>query len=393
MEVVKVNSITNSGFAPRQHSVKNNTNVSFKANPFGNSTGGGKKGWYYLRRLADQMKDITEIKNAFIAAIGTGIIAPAIILVSPGKGDKEDKDKKFIQALRQPLSAVLALGFQVPATMIINRYIDKLGYEENLNFFKDDKIGKLIPTEKYLAKKVEKEEIEALEAKFEEVIDGKSLKQELEANIKEECKCAGLEISDEELAKRVKNDKKDFLEKKIAKNKFEKLKEEKIQEILKNPEKYPKIANLQDIDLVTEDYQNWAEQKYKAQYSKLEKDANLSFFDKTMRLMGFETKKTKALDKAQKAFKKEKGLERLKEKSPEIFDDQAKKIRSFINAYQKESEKVFSNKKFWLSLLVNLFMVTASCYALNWMHPRVNKWIENKRAEKEANSQQKVEVK
>ena len=251
----------------------------------------------------------------------------------------------------------------------------------------------IIPTEKYLAKMVENEEIEALEAKFEEVIDGKSLKQELEANIKEECKCAGLEISDEELAKRVKNDKKDFLEKKIAKAKFEKLKEEKIQEILKNPEKYPKIANLQDIDLVTEDYQNWAEQKYKAQYSKLEKDANLSFFDKTMRLMGFETKKTKALDKAQKAFKKEKGLERLKEKSPEIFEDQAKKIRSFIDAYQKESEKVFSNKKFWLSLLVNLFMVTASCYALNWMHPRVNKWIENKRAEKEANSQQKVEVK
>ena len=70
-----------------------------------------------------------------------------------------------------------------------------------------------------------------------------------------------------------------------------------------------------------------------------------------------------------------------------------KKIKSFIDAYQKESEKVFSNKKFWLSLLVNLFMVTASCYALNWMHPRVNKWIENKRAEKEANSQQKVEVK
>ena len=393
MEVVKVNSITNSGFAPRQHSVKNNTNVSFKANPFGNSTGGGKKGWYYLRRLADQMKDITEIKNAFIAAIGTGIIAPAIILVSPGKGDKEDKDKKFIQALRQPLSAVLALGFQVPATMIINRYIDKLGYEENLNFFKDDKIGKLIPTEKYLARNIKKEEIEALEAKFEEVIDGKSLKQELEASIKKECKCAGLEISDEELAKRVKNDKKDFLKKKIAENKFKKLKAEKVQEILKNPEKYPKIAKLQDIDLVTEDYQNLVEQRYKAQYNKLEKDANLSFFDKTMRLMGFETKKTKALDKAQKAFKKEKGLERLKEKSPEIFEDQAKKIKSFIDAYQKESEKVFSNKKFWLSLLVNLFMVTASCYALNWMHPRVNKWIENKRAEKEANSQQKVEVK
>jgi hypothetical protein len=74
--------------------------------------------------MSEKMKDITEVKNALIAAIGTGIIAPAIILVSPGKGDKEDKDKKFIQALRQPLSAGLQLAFQVPVTNRINKYID-----------------------------------------------------------------------------------------------------------------------------------------------------------------------------------------------------------------------------------------------------------------------------
>ena len=55
------------------------------------------------------------------------------------------------------------------------------------------------------------------------------------------------------------------------------------------------------------------------------------------------------------------------------------------------ADKFFNNKKFWLSLLINLFMVTASCFALNWIHPRVNKMIENKRAEKAANNQ-KVEV-
>ena len=63
-----------------------------------------------------------------------------------------------------------------------------------------------------------------------------------------------------------------------------------------------------------------------------------------------------------------------------------------MEAYQKNVDKYFGNKKYWISLLVNLFMVTASCFALNWAHPRVNKMIENRRAEKEANAQ-KAEVK
>ena len=170
-------------------------NISFK----GSSGEAGKKFWFYLRRLGDQMKDITEIKNALIAAIGTGIIAPAIILVSPGKGDKEDKRKKATQAIRQPLSAGLQLGFQVPATILINMGIDYLNYEEKIKLFRDDKIGDLIPTEKYLSKKATTKEVRELEAKFEEIVNGKSLKQELEEKIKSDYKEVGLEISDEEL--------------------------------------------------------------------------------------------------------------------------------------------------------------------------------------------------
>ena len=203
----------------------------------------------------------------------------------------------------------------------------------------------------------------------------------------------GLKISDEELASEVDKRKEKFLRKKIASKKYTELNEQKIQHILKNPNEYPKLANIKDIDLVTEDYQNLAKHRYKAEYSKLEKEANLSFFDKLARNMGFETKRTKELSDKQKMFRKEKGLELLKKDNPEIFNDKVKKLRTYIEAYEKEAEKMFSNKKFWIALLVNLFMVTASCYALNWLHPRVNKIIENKKAEKETNSNQKVEVK
>lgn len=393
MEVGKINSFNTIRPAYKNAAVSKpkQQEVAFKAGPVG-AGNGGKKFWLMLRRLGNEMKSITEIKNAFVAAIGTGIIAPIIILVSPGKGDKKDKDKKFLQALRQPLSAGLQLGFQVPATIAINRGVDKLAYDKQVKFFKDDVIGDLIPSDKHMAKKVTPEEIEALSEKFEEVIDGKSLRQELEAKIKVDYDEVGLKISDEDLAKRVEKEKKGFLREKIARKKVEDIKNAKIQDIIANPDKYPKIANIQPIDLVTEDYQNLAEQRFKTEFAKLEKDANLSFFDKTLRLMGFDNKKTKALDEAQKAFKKEKGLEILKQEKPEIFENQAKKIKNYIEAYQKDANKYFGNKKFFISLLVNLVMVTISCFALNWIHPRVNKLIENKKAEKEANNQ-KVEVK
>lgn len=361
-----------------------NSNISFK----GAGGDAAKKFWFQLRRLGDQMKDITEIKNALIAAIGTGIIAPAVILVSPGKGDKEDKDKKFLQALRQPLSAGLQLGFQVPATILINKGIDYLGYEQKIKMFKDDKIGDLIPTEKYLSKKVTKEEIKELEAKFEEVINGKSLKQELEEKIKVDYKEVGLEISDEDLAKRVAKDKEGFLRQKIAKQKVEKLKAEKFNELIKNSEF---VNNIKDIDLVTEDYQLLAEHKNKAKLAQMEKDANLSFFDKVLREMGIETKKVAKLKEEQKTFKKNKGLELLLKDKPGIRTSKEERLKTFLESHQKEADKYFGNKKFFISLVVNLFMVTASCFALNWMHPRVNKLIENKKAEKEANK--KVEVK
>ena len=48
----------------------------------------------------------------------------------------------------------------------------------------------------------------------------------------------------------------------------------------------------------------------------------------------------------------------------------------------KKAHKEFANKKFWISLGINLFMVTASCYALNWSHPRFKEMIDKYKAKK-----------
>ena len=147
------------------------------------------------------------------------------------------------------------------------------------------------------------------------------------------------------------------------------------------------IKNVKDIDLVTEDIKNVASQKFKDEYVEIEKNAKLSFWDKAVRSMGFENKNLKNLKEEQDKFKKNKGLELLKNDSPELFNDKNLKIKNIIENYQAKANKTLSGKTFWSTLAMNMIMVALSCYALNWAHPRINSYIEAHKA-----GNKKVEV-
>lgn len=347
-----------------------------------------KQGWFLLRKLSHNMKNVTEMTNAYIAAIGTGIIAPFVILASPGKGDKEDKDKKKFQALRQPLSAALALIFQAPATYAINNGIDYLAYKKKIKAFSEKGFGNLIPDIKYLKKHVNSEEITQWDAMFDQVINGTSLKQELENRIIKEYREVGLTVSPEKLAKRVAKERKSFLMEKIANAKHAELVEAKINELRKLK------PVIKDTDLVTESYKQLAIQRNNAAYNEIEKNIGLTLKDKIARLMGFSTKKLKELEVKQNEFATEKGLEILKKSNRQVFKKSYARLKQYIENQEVVSQKMFSNKKFWISLLVNLFMVTASCYALNWAHPRLKEvWDKYKNKNAQQNNELKVEVK
>ena len=354
-----------------------------------------KKSMFAFRNLSEYMNNISEITNALIAAIGTGIIAPAIILVSPGKGDKEDKEKKFFQAIRQPLSAGLALLFQLPMTMLITRGIDSLAYKHKLNIFKDDVIGDLFPDNKYLQKRITPEEFSEMEAKFDDTSNGKSLRQELEEKIRKEYKNGELELSDEKLQKEVKKKKARFIREKIANNKRKELIKTRAEEMLRNNFDTDKIK---DTDLVNEDLRNQVKLQLKPQYDAIANDPKykLSWFDKTIKMMGFSNKKTKALEDAQKVFTQTEGFKILEQENQEMLRDAKQKLIKYLENKDKSAQKLFSGKKFWISLFVNLFMVSASCYALNWAHPRLKEQIDkfNHKDKVVPNTQQqKVEVK
>lgn len=351
--------------------------------------------WLKLKNLSKSMTEITEFSNAAIAAIGTGIIAPLIILCSPGKGDQEDKDKKFFQAIRQPLSAFLALGFQVPATYAVNSTINNLAYKtdsklmqnkkfSNLmhKFFDDDVLGTLVPDKKFIKKNLSGEEISSVAQEFE--APNSTLKKQLEARIRENYEQVGLDISDDKLAKQVQKEKTKFIKETAVDRKYRKLLDAKCTEMR------GKNLLIKETDLVTADLKEYIAFNNKAELAKMEKDAGLTFFDKAARLMGFETKKLSELKTKQDKWMTEKGIELLKEKDPQLFTDAEKQLKKFVDVKNAKAQKIFANKKFWLSLGINLFMVTASCYALNWAHPKLKAYLDarkEKKAEKNGTDQ------
>lgn len=363
--------------------------------------------YFWLRRFSDYMKEPSEMTNAIIAMIGTGFIAPFAIMCSPSKKCKDNqvqdkkaqREKKFFQAIRQPISAFLAFGFQAPTTVAIAKGINHLAYKMHIKAFNDEVLGHLIPGKKYLkgeAKKALRESAspELRQAWAEElgsVSDTTVIKAQLKEKIRKEYSEVGLEVSDTKLEKLASSKKRirNFIIEKMADAKHKRLVEEKVQELsFKN-------LDIKDIDLVTESYQSLARHEFENEFKALKANAKLNWFDRFIQTMGFSNKKLNNLSEAEKELSKQKGLELLKKDMPDILTDNMEKLRNFVKNRDIKSQKLFKNKIFWIAVFTNLFMFAASCSALNWFHPRFAEFI-NKLKEKISGnkpSDTKVEVK
>lgn len=372
-----------------------------------------KRFLFIFRQLSNYMKEPSEMTNALIAAIGTGAIAPFAIMCSPAKktnnvqDKKVEKDKKKFQALRQPVSAALAFGFQVPTTIGIATLFNKGAYEKHWEVFKDkgsEGIQTLIPSKKYLAKQAKKALKDNPDATIKEmwkeelsaIADEAKMKDELIKQIKEEYMEVGMDVSQEELEKLASKPKRrnKFLSEKMAKLRHDRLIDEKVKELS------GENRTFKDIDLVTEDYQKLARNNYKAEFEALREKSNLSGLDKFLEAMGFSNKKLKALDDAEKALAKEKGLDIMKAEAktnPELkavfSGDKTARLKKYVENRDVKAQKLYSNKVFWITLATNLVMVAISCIALNWLHPKFAAFVEgikDRKSDKQQNK--KVEV-
>lgn len=73
-----------------------------------------------------------ENYNIIVTAFGTAIVAPIVLALNPMS--KEDKNTKQYTALRQPISATLALITQLGVNQPIPRYLDKKAAEGQLGY-------------------------------------------------------------------------------------------------------------------------------------------------------------------------------------------------------------------------------------------------------------------
>ncbi len=72
--------------------------------------------------------------NIIITALGTGIVAPLMIAKNPLAKDN-DKESKYYMALRQPISAILAVVAQLGTCIGIGRYIQNMAQNGELKNF------------------------------------------------------------------------------------------------------------------------------------------------------------------------------------------------------------------------------------------------------------------
>lgn len=75
-------------------------------------------------------KNSNEILNALVTAIGTAFVAPIFIAFNPLS--KEDENTKKYSALRQPISAVIAIVTQVAVNLKFDNWIDGLARKGHL---------------------------------------------------------------------------------------------------------------------------------------------------------------------------------------------------------------------------------------------------------------------
>lgn len=89
-----------------------------------------------LPRLLAKLKQLNgETLSILTTAIGTAFVAPVFIAFNPLS--KESKETKMYSAMRQPISAVIAVGAQLGITSQFNKWVANLAKNGKLDILKD----------------------------------------------------------------------------------------------------------------------------------------------------------------------------------------------------------------------------------------------------------------
>lgn len=107
---------------------------------------------WYSKLMIKIHSGMGEIQNQLINACGTGMVAPIFIMYNP-LSDK-DQNTKTYTAMRQPISAILAVATQTAIVIPFNKLIQRLS---DVGYFASDQNATFFPSDDYIKPLVRKE--------------------------------------------------------------------------------------------------------------------------------------------------------------------------------------------------------------------------------------------
>ncbi|MDD3149272.1 MAG: hypothetical protein PHV68_00410 [Candidatus Gastranaerophilales bacterium] len=312
---MKTSNVTNKPFisATNQTFSKNlNKKVSFGCSKYTTSRALKKEISKNLdglpKTLVNLGKNTGEIMSILVTAVGTAFVAPLFIAFNPLS--KEDKETTIYSALRQPISAVIAVATQVGINKKFNNWIDKLASEGKLD--KADLTSQ--PQKTYLKSIIKKENPK---------ITKEDLRYEIETR------------QDKAFDTAIKKTKEAYKnggptwEELIRPKMYKDTKSELIKEL--GQEEFKKLSA---------------------------KDANNKIIQK-------------AADKLKKCFETE-ASEIAKSRKIQLEEAlQEVKIENLVGTQIKNAQTVLKNFKNYAGIGLSLAMLPISCSLLNWAYPRI----------------------
>lgn len=315
-----------------------------------------------IRNLINLGKNDGEILNILVTAIGTAFVAPIFIAFNPLS--KEDKETKIYSALRQPISAVIAVIAQLGIVSKFNSGLDKLASTDQI------KRAKLSakPKEGYLKQIIKLQHPEFSKQEVQEEIkrkmDSRYQKKfgELQKNM------TSAEIEDADL---------------ICGKFYKQAKAELTKEAKKSGIKIDK-KTIQDTDITKRalaiiEKEMADETKFRYELSTLKHGKKT--FDETLKNLAdnldvaIKNKDNEAknlLEKVIAELKNKGSLDKIRDfgTSKEAVAESVK-IERFLKTNINNAEAVLGATKKYGGIVLSLLTLPFTCGILNWVYPRI----------------------
>ena len=360
---------------------ENKEQSTFRAKPSPGKIGNdiAKKSKWLPKALTYIGQHDGEILNTVVTAAGTSIVAPIFIAGNPFS--KEDKETKWYSALRQPISAVIALVVQLWINDKFNGWMDKMG---STGAFGPEYDLRAMPKANYLKKiiKLEHPEFTKEEVQAEIVRRQNQAEKKVVAQMRLEMKDKAIEYKEllskdaldgakknlvEDLQKQYESElagKSDSAVEKFIKKKItpEMIEEKALSNIQKTVEAEAK-AKFQIRELAKK-FNNLDDAIKHMTEQITANPADEKIFTNVIERL----EKIKVYEEANgmKAFSSIKDLGKTYEKVLHNV-----KIKKLVKARTSDAQKALSKGNKQLGIIVSLVTLPFSCGLLNWAYPRI----------------------